>query len=135
MTFVEETITRNNLTSSSLSPVHSKLSLPGITRLNVYAGMAGFYFVRDEMDTGKQGNPLNLPAFPYELPLVIQDRMFKENGELFYPAFPGDPYCTFSSLIWFPLTILPGRTFLIEWASFLHCILHSFPHLHGIYRC
>lgn len=23
--------------------------------------------------------------------MAIQDRMFKNNGELFYPAFPGDP--------------------------------------------
>jgi FtsP/CotA-like multicopper oxidase with cupredoxin domain len=64
----------------------------GITRLNVYAGMAGFYFVRDEFDTGKPGNPLGLPAFPYELAYAIQDRMFTEDGELFYPAFPGDPF-------------------------------------------
>jgi FtsP/CotA-like multicopper oxidase with cupredoxin domain len=63
----------------------------GITRLNVYAGMAGFYFVRDEMDTGKPDNPLGLPAWPYEKAYAIQDRMFKANGELFYPAFPGDP--------------------------------------------
>jgi spore coat protein A len=54
--------------------------------------MAGFYMVRDDQDTGKPDNPLSLPAFPYELPLVVQDRMFKETGELFYPAFPGDPY-------------------------------------------
>jgi spore coat protein A len=64
----------------------------GITRLNVYAGMAGFYIVRDQFDTGKPGNPLDLPAFPYELAYAIQDRMFKANGELFYPAFPGDPF-------------------------------------------
>lgn len=64
----------------------------GITRLNVYAGMAGFYIVRDAHDTGLPGNPLNLPAYPYEAALAIQDRMFKENGELFYPAFPGDPF-------------------------------------------
>ena len=64
----------------------------GLTRLNVYAGMAGFYFVRDDMDTGKPGNPLGLPAFPYELGYAIQDRMFKDNGELFYPAFDGDPF-------------------------------------------
>ena len=64
----------------------------GITRLNVYAGMAGFYFIRDDFDTGLPGNPLDLPAFPYEAAFAIQDRMFKENGELFYPAFPGDPF-------------------------------------------
>lgn len=64
----------------------------GITRLNVYAGMAGFYIVRDDYDTGLVGNSLDLPAFPYEAAFAIQDRMFKANGELFYPAFPGDPF-------------------------------------------
>jgi spore coat protein A len=73
----------------------------GITRLNVYAGLAGFYFVRDEFDTGfpveskgnmKPGNSLSLPAWPYEKAYGIQDRMFWANGSLFYPAFPGDPY-------------------------------------------
>ena len=64
----------------------------GITRLNVYAGLAGFYFVRDELDTGEASNPLGLPAFPYELAYAIQDRMFTKQGELFYPGFPGDPF-------------------------------------------
>jgi spore coat protein A len=64
----------------------------GITRLNVYAGLAGFYFVRDESDTGTANNPLGLPAFPYELAYAIQDRMFTDQGALFYPAFPGDPF-------------------------------------------
>jgi FtsP/CotA-like multicopper oxidase with cupredoxin domain len=63
----------------------------GITRLNVYAGLAGFYFVRDNYDTGKPGNPLDLPAWPYEKAYAIQDRMFRNTGELFYPAFPGEP--------------------------------------------
>jgi len=54
--------------------------------------MAGFYVVRDEYDTGKADNPLDLPAFPYEAAYIIQDRMFKEDGSLFYPAFPGDPF-------------------------------------------
>jgi FtsP/CotA-like multicopper oxidase with cupredoxin domain len=68
----------------------------GITRLNVYAGLAGFYFVRDEFDTGVFGtglsNTAGLPAFPYELAYAIQDRMFTDKGALFYPAFPGDPF-------------------------------------------
>ena len=68
----------------------------GITRLNVYAGMAGFFIIRDEFDPGNipslQGpSDLGLPKFPYEMALAIQDRMFKRNGKLFYPAFPGDP--------------------------------------------
>ncbi|MGD8858096.1 MAG: multicopper oxidase domain-containing protein [Chloroflexota bacterium] len=65
----------------------------GITRLNVYAGLAGFYFVRDVTgDSGLPGNSYGLPAFPYELAYAIQDRMFTDKGELFYPAFPGDPF-------------------------------------------
>jgi len=64
----------------------------GITRLNVYAGLAGLFVLRDNDDTGLQGNPLGLPADPYELGYVVQDRMFRNTGELFYPAFPGDPF-------------------------------------------
>jgi FtsP/CotA-like multicopper oxidase with cupredoxin domain len=64
----------------------------GITRMNVYAGMAGFYLLRDAFDTGLPDNPLNLPAFPYEAAFAIQDRMFLNTGDLFYPAFPGDPF-------------------------------------------
>jgi FtsP/CotA-like multicopper oxidase with cupredoxin domain len=62
----------------------------------VYAGLAGFYFVRDTHDTGKEGTglagePVYLPAGTYEVALAIQDRFFKNNGEFLYPAFPGDP--------------------------------------------
>jgi FtsP/CotA-like multicopper oxidase with cupredoxin domain len=64
----------------------------GITRLNVYAGMAGFYILRDDFDTGLPDNPLGLPAWPYEKAYAIQDRMFNDDGSLFYPAFPGDPF-------------------------------------------
>jgi FtsP/CotA-like multicopper oxidase with cupredoxin domain len=63
----------------------------GITRLNVYAGLAGFYFIRDEIDTGNVDNPNALPAGNYEHAYVVQDRMFRDNGELFFPAFNGDP--------------------------------------------
>jgi spore coat protein A len=62
----------------------------GITRLNVYAGLAGFFLIRDDVDTGLPDNPLGLPAFPYEVPIVIQDRLFTEGGELFYPTEPDE---------------------------------------------
>ena len=60
----------------------------GITRLNVYAGLAGFYWIRDEFDTGLPFNPLGLPTGEYEIPLVIQDKMFNADGSLAYP--PGE---------------------------------------------
>jgi len=63
----------------------------GITRLNVYAGLAGFFPLRDDNDSGKAGNPAGLPADPYELGFAVQDRMFRDTGELFMPSFPGEP--------------------------------------------
>lgn len=57
----------------------------GITRLNVYAGMAGLYMLRDEVEQA-----LNLPSGDYEMPLVLQDRTFYDDGQLYYPAGPGD---------------------------------------------
>jgi spore coat protein A len=57
----------------------------GTTRLNVYAGLAGMYVIRDAEEA-----VLNLPSGKYEVPLVLQDRSFYDDGELFYPAGPGD---------------------------------------------
>jgi FtsP/CotA-like multicopper oxidase with cupredoxin domain len=72
----------------------------GMTRLNVYAGPAGFYLLReDDADgalDGRSGKPARLPGpapqagdepgVPYrEIPLAIQDRAFNADGSLFYP--------------------------------------------------
>jgi FtsP/CotA-like multicopper oxidase with cupredoxin domain len=82
----------------------------GLTRLNVYAGPAGFYLVRggpsDQVLDDRDGSPAVLPgpapafgdAFPpqqtyFEVPLAIQDRSFHPDGSLAYPlsreAFDG----------------------------------------------
>jgi spore coat protein A len=58
----------------------------GNTRTNVYAGLAGLYFIRDDQDTGEPGNPLGLPAGQYEIPLVLQDKTFNADGSMFYPS-------------------------------------------------
>ena len=58
----------------------------GVTRFNPFCGLAGYYLLRDDVDTGLDGNPLGLPAGPYEVPLVIQDRIFNPDGSLFYSA-------------------------------------------------
>lgn len=74
----------------------------GMTRLNVYAGPAGFYMVRGGPDDvvldTRSGLPAVLPGpaprendkFPpnktyYEIPIAIQDRSFNADGSLFYP--------------------------------------------------
>ena len=54
----------------------------GETRLNVFAGLAGFYFVRGEPETSVCGV---LPAGDFEIELAIADRQFDTNGQLFFP--------------------------------------------------
>ena len=77
----------------------------GMTRLNVYAGPAGFFLVRGGPEGDKAvldsrtGTTAVLPSpapnegdvFPsnktyYEIPIAVQDRSFNSNGSLFYPA-------------------------------------------------
>jgi FtsP/CotA-like multicopper oxidase with cupredoxin domain len=76
----------------------------GMTRLNVYAGPAGFYIVRggpsgdDAVLDSRTGAKASLPGpaprendkfppnKPYrEIPIAIQDRSFDSDGSLFYP--------------------------------------------------
>lgn len=58
----------------------------GITRLNVYAGLAGFYIIHDDLE-----ERLNIPKGQYDIPLLVQDKSFNPDGSLFYPAEPATP--------------------------------------------
>lgn len=68
----------------------------GITRFNVYMGMAGAYVIYDPA-TEPSGVPSVLSGatdsfgHPYDIPLVIQDRMFDATGQLYYPAVSLNP--------------------------------------------
>ncbi|SDX18452.1 spore coat protein A [Marininema mesophilum] len=55
----------------------------GITRINNYAGLSGFYLIR-----GIEEERLPLPKGCYEIPLLIQDRSFQPDGSLYYPSGP-----------------------------------------------
>ena len=61
----------------------------GITRLNVYAGLAGFYVLTDDTEQRLQAEN-KLPAAEYDMGLAIQDRMFTTDGQLYYPSAPED---------------------------------------------
>lgn len=88
----------------------------GITRLNVYAGLAGFYLLRNPKKEHKSGHnpfdfqqdgeryvyqdpfqcsehkgPYPLPSGPYEIPLVIQDKSFYTDGSLAFPTTGNNP--------------------------------------------
>jgi spore coat protein A, manganese oxidase len=66
----------------------------GMTRLNVYAGPAGFYLLRggaDDLPAGVLPGPAPRLGDPpgtryYEIPIAVQDRSFNRDGSLFYPA-------------------------------------------------
>jgi len=52
----------------------------GATRLNVYAGMAGAYYIVDT----NLNLPANLQPLAEVVPIAIQDRIFDTNGQLFF---------------------------------------------------
>ncbi len=65
----------------------------GMTRLNVYAGPAGFYILRGgptDQVSGTLPGPAPQAGDPaatryYEIPIAIQDRSFNSDGSLFFP--------------------------------------------------
>src|SRR5438309_1308712 len=63
----------------------------GITRINIFSGLAAFYFIRDQFDTGEDDNPLRLPFGSHEIELMIQDRQFDTSGQLLFPDSPQNP--------------------------------------------
>jgi len=54
----------------------------GETRLNVFAGLAGFYLIRGEPESSVSPR---LPHGDYEIELAIADRQFDKHGQLFFP--------------------------------------------------
>jgi spore coat protein A len=53
----------------------------GINRLNICAGMAGLYIIRDAVE-----DALDLPKGHYEIPLVLIDRQIRTDGQIHYPV-------------------------------------------------
>jgi FtsP/CotA-like multicopper oxidase with cupredoxin domain len=56
----------------------------GLTRTNVFAGLAAFYLIRGDGDDGIPGAG-KLPAGRQEVELALQDRQFDTNGQLLFP--------------------------------------------------
>ncbi len=85
----------------------------GITRLNVYGGMAGFYLIADSQDTLDANNAFGLPSGEFEIGLAIQDRTFNSDGSLFYnaqleDAFKGDKIVV-NGKVWPYLNVKQGK--------------------------
>ena len=52
------------------------------TGRNIYMGLSGFYLLYDDEEAS-----LHLPEQPYDVPLLIQDRLLASNGEFVYDTF------------------------------------------------
>src|SRR2546430_15629792 len=87
----------------------------GITRLDVYAGLAGLWIVRDDRE-----RELGLPEGPpYEVPLLIQDRNFdvdeegRLTGQLVHKTDPEvmeafAPFTVVNGKVWPVLEVRPA---------------------------
>jgi spore coat protein A len=74
----------------------------GINRLNMYAGLTGLYLLRDEYELA-----LGLPSGEQELPLVLADRLLREDGRLYYPD-SGDASAPWVPEVFGNLTLVNG---------------------------
>ena len=91
--FVTSTVTYDNDQQAATLWYHDHAL--GMTRLNVYAGLAGFYILQDEnrlnlVEQGPDGSAV-LPSGDYDIGMAIQDRAFTKDGQLYYPAYKNDP--------------------------------------------
>ena len=77
----------------------------GITRLNAVAGLMGMYLLRDELE-----DSLRLPTGAYEIPLVIFDRSFRQDGKLHYPI-SGKPDTPWVSEYYGSAILVNGKIF------------------------
>lgn len=80
----------------------------GITRLNAYVGLLGLYQI-----TSQAERDLNLPSGEYDIPMLIQDRSFNDDGSLKYldswaSSFLGDT-AVVNGAVWPSLEVEPRR--------------------------
>ena len=77
----------------------------GINRLNIFAGLLGAFFVRDEVE-----DALHLPRGKYEIPLIIYDRLFDLDGQLNYPV-SNDPKSPWVPEVYGDAVLVNGKIF------------------------
>jgi spore coat protein A len=77
----------------------------GIERLNQYAGLFGFFLIRDAEE-----DALRLPTSEYEIPLVLCDRLFYSDGQLHYPD-SGDAAAPWVPEVYGDVVMVNGKLF------------------------
>jgi FtsP/CotA-like multicopper oxidase with cupredoxin domain len=95
-----------------------------VTRLNVYAGMAGMYLIRDDEE-----DALGLPSGEHEIPLMLMDRNLETDatgnftGEMLHktetdtgPMECFGPYTLVNGTIW-PYSAVTPQTYRLRWLN------------------
>ncbi|HKB15086.1 MAG TPA: multicopper oxidase domain-containing protein [Planctomycetota bacterium] len=94
------------LAPGSLTPPQDNTDIPAtlwyhdhlldFTGPNVYRGLAGFFLVFDELDSGDENDPnpaaLRLPSGAFDVPLLFQDKRFAADGTLLFDTFDHDGF-------------------------------------------
>lgn len=66
------------------------------TAQNTYKGLAGFYLLFDNIDTGNEADTssaaLRLPSGQYDVPLIFTDKLFDSTGQLYFDQFNNDGF-------------------------------------------
>jgi spore coat protein A len=80
----------------------------GVSRLNNYAGLHGFYVIESEAE-----RRLDLPDGDYDVPIMLEDKSFDEDGSLRYPDefvanFAGDTAFV-NGAVWPYMEVEPRR--------------------------
>jgi FtsP/CotA-like multicopper oxidase with cupredoxin domain len=68
------------------------------TSQNVYKGLAGFFLIFNDHDTGDETTGYRLPSGDFDVPMLFADKLFDSNGQLFFDLFGfdgllGDKFC------------------------------------------
>lgn len=95
-TYVTSVYTYPNMQESTTLWYHDHAL--GLTRLNVLAGLVGFYLLRERIPLRESpwkdcddGKKYRLPSGEYEIPIIIQDRMFNTDGSLLFNSVGINP--------------------------------------------
>lgn len=60
------------------------------TAQNVYRGLFGFYLHFNQFDTGNETTGFRLPSGRFDVPMAFADRLFDDDGQLYYDLFALD---------------------------------------------
>ena len=90
------------------------------TAQNVYKGLAGFYLLFNDFDSGDETTGFRLPSGDFDVPMFLADKVFDPHGELFFDLFNldgvlGDKFLVNGKLQ--PFFTVERRRYRLRWLN------------------